>query len=201
MSISPTRNRLWVRQDGATVIEFAVVAPVLFLFIMGTLDIGHALYTRSVLEGEIQQAARSSTMEAASEAARQAAIDAHVTDAVRKIAGEDASLSFARKAYGDYGSTRRKAEDYVDANGNGECDAGESFEDRNLDGVWSDDGGIAGQGNASDVQQYTIVVSYDRKFPTTALLGWSNEEELVVRTLLRNQPFNNGTQPQIGICE
>lgn len=187
--------------EGATIVEFAFVAPVLILLVMGTLDIGHSIYTRSVLEGEIQKAARASTMETASMAVQQAQIDADVAAIVRKIAGTDAQLQFERKAYGTYKSTRRKAEEYVDTNNNGECDAGESFEDSNGDGIWSDDAGIAGQGNARDVQQYTVTVRYDRKFPTSALLGWSEGETLIVRSVLRNQPFNDAAPPAVGTCD
>lgn len=187
--------------EGATIVEFAFVAPVLILLVMGTLDIGHAIYTRSVLEGEIQKAARASTMETASMAVQQAQIDADVAAIVRKIAGTDAQLQFERKAYGTYKSARRKAEEYVDTNNNGECDAGESFEDSNGDGIWSDDAGIAGQGNARDVQQYTVTVRYDRKFPTSALLGWSEGETLIVRSVLRNQPFNDAAPPAVGTCD
>jgi Flp pilus assembly protein TadG len=187
--------------EGATIVEFAFVAPVLILLVMGTLDIGHAIYTRSVLEGEIQKAARASTMETASMAVQQAQIDADVAAIVRKIAGTDAQLQFERKAYGTYKSARRKAEEYVDTNNNGECDAGESFEDSNGDGIWSDDAGIAGQGKARDVQQYTVTVRYDRKFPTSALLGWSEGETLIVRSVLRNQPFNDAAPPAVGTCD
>lgn len=187
--------------EGATIVEFAMVAPVLVLLVMGTLDIGHSLYTRSVLEGEIQKAARLSTMEAASAIAPQAQIDATVASAVRKIAGADALVQFDRKAYGSYKSTRVKAEEYVDTNENGECDSGESFEDSNGDGVWSEDAGIAGQGNARDVQKYTVTVRYDRKFPTSTLLGWNDGETLIVRTLLRNQPFSDAAPPTVGTCD
>jgi Flp pilus assembly protein TadG len=183
--------------EGATIVEFAFVAPVLILLVMGTLDIGHAIYTRSVLEGEIQKAARASTMETASMAVQQAQIDADVAAIVRKIAGTDAQLQFERKAYGTYKSARRKAEEYVDTNNN----AGESFEDSNGDGIWSDDAGIAGQGKARDVQQYTVTVRYDRKFPTSALLGWSEGETLIVRSVLRNQPFNDAAPPAVGTCD
>jgi len=187
--------------QGATLVEFAFVAPVLILLVMGTLDVGHSLYTRSVLEGEIQKAARKSTMEAASLVEQQAAIDANVTDTVRNIAGADAVLSFERKAYESYKASRVKAEEFVDSNGNGECDAGESYEDSNGDGNWSEDAGISGQGNARNVQQYTVTVRYDRKFPTSALLGWVDGETLIVRTMLRNQPFNDAAPPAVGTCE
>lgn len=49
-----------IRKDnaGATIIEFAIVAPVLFLLIFGTIDFGLLMSTHSILEGSTAAAAR-----------------------------------------------------------------------------------------------------------------------------------------------
>lgn len=188
-------------QSGATIVEFAMVAPILFVLVMGTLDLGHALYIRSVLEGETQAAARASSLQSASDTTARTALDDQIELVVKKIAGNDAVLAFSRKAYGTYKATERRAEEYVDANDNGECDDGENFADSNGDGEWSADGGVIGQGSAKDVQEYTVTIRYDRKFPTTSLFGWDNEETLVVKTLLRNQPFGTQATPSVLTCD
>ena len=45
---------------GAVLIEFALVAPVFLMLIMGTFDLGQMAYGKSVLEGAVQKAARDS---------------------------------------------------------------------------------------------------------------------------------------------
>ena len=49
-------------ERGTTIIEFALIAPVLMLVMMGFFDMGHEVYARSVLTGAIQKAARDSTI-------------------------------------------------------------------------------------------------------------------------------------------
>jgi Flp pilus assembly protein TadG len=83
-------RRIWrrarqLRQDerGATIVEFALVAPVLLLSIMGICDIGYNIYTQALLRGAIQKAARDSTIEGAG--LNMDLIDVRVTRAVRNI--------------------------------------------------------------------------------------------------------------------
>jgi Flp pilus assembly protein TadG len=186
---------------GAIAVEFALVAPVLLMMVFAALDIGHTLYTRSVLEGETQKAARQSAMESASDATQQAAIDNKISSVVKRIAGNDAVITFSRKAYGSYTATKARAEDYNDTDNNGVCDNGETFEDSNGDGEWSTDGGRVGTGTARDVQEYTVTILYERKFPTYRMLGWDPTETLVVKTLLRNQPFGVQASPELLTCD
>jgi Flp pilus assembly protein TadG len=192
--------KLLRHSQGAVAVEFAFVAPVLFMMVFAALDIGHALYTRSVLEGETQKAARNSALETAGTAAEQAAIDAKIDQTVKRIAGDSANITFSRKAYGSYSATKNRAEEYIDADASGTCDNGESYEDSNGDGEWSTDGGRAGIGTARDVQEYTVTISYQRKFPTYRMLGWDPTETLVVKTLLRNQPYGAQAAPAILTC-
>ncbi|NBO18658.1 MAG: pilus assembly protein [Proteobacteria bacterium] len=46
------------QQEGATIIEFAVVAPVLFLMLAGIIELGLILFTTSALEGATNVGAR-----------------------------------------------------------------------------------------------------------------------------------------------
>ena len=50
-------------RSGATAVEFAFIAPVFLTMVMGIMDFGHSVYARAELNGSVQQAARSSTME------------------------------------------------------------------------------------------------------------------------------------------
>ena len=61
---------------GVSTIEFALLAPVLFLVLLGLFDLMYAVYVRSVLEGAVVKAGRDSALE--NNAADQNAIDAKV---------------------------------------------------------------------------------------------------------------------------
>ena len=51
---------------GLTIIEFAIIAPTLLVLMMGTFDLGFRAYATSVLQGEVQKAARDATLETGS---------------------------------------------------------------------------------------------------------------------------------------
>ena len=57
-------------QSGATVVEFALVAPIALLLIMGTLELGYQQYVATVLNGAMDQAGAIPALKAAPARAR-----------------------------------------------------------------------------------------------------------------------------------
>jgi Flp pilus assembly protein TadG len=51
-------SRLAIDRRGAAIVEFAVLAPVLLLVLLGTADVGRMLYVRQGLEYATEEAAR-----------------------------------------------------------------------------------------------------------------------------------------------
>jgi Flp pilus assembly protein TadG len=183
--------------SGVTVIEFAIVAPVMLLMLMGFFDLAHTEYARSVLQGAMQMAARNSTLE--SGLTSQAAIDAYVENQVKSVVGTAAVFTPTRLSYTDFSSVG-KAETYVDSNKNGQYDVGECFEDVNGNGQWDADLGKGGQGGADDAVLYTMSVSYKRMFPMAKMLGWSGTQTITASTVLRNQPYGAQQTPIYAKC-
>lgn len=194
----PNLTRMLRDTDGATIIEFALVAPVLLMFVLGIFDLGYNVYAKTLLEGAVQKAARDSTIEAAE--GREAAIDAKVTRAVRDIV-PSAEISFDRKSYASF-SDVAKPEDFTDANEDGICNDNEPYEDANGNGSWDDDRGKTGFGGARDAVLYTVNIEYDRAFPLMAFVGVPDRITTSASTVLRNQPFNiQDVETGVGNCE
>lgn len=182
---------------GAAAMEFALIAPVLLIGMMGVFDLGHNMYTASVLHGAIQKAARDSTIEGA--AAQGTVLDQRVTDMTHQIA-PGATLNFERKSYSTF-SDVSQPEAFTDVNSNGACDAGEPFEDANGSGSWDADMGQTGFGGARDAVLYVVTVTYKRPFPVSKLIGQSDMFTTVVRTVLRNQPYGpQNSSKTTGTC-
>lgn len=173
-------------ERGVTLVEFALIAPVLLVTIMGVFDFALNFYMKSVLEGAVQKAARDSTVEqyANSPGAR----DAQVTGAVQSVL-PSAQLSFSRSAYTSYADVGQP-EDFTDTNGDGTCNNNEPFDDINGNGTWDQDRALDASSGARDAVLYTVEVTYDRKFPLNSLLGFESEVFLSATTVLRNQPYN-----------
>lgn len=188
---------LFRNNDGATLVEFALIAPALLTLLLGMFEMSYNYYMQSLLQGSIQQAARDSTIEGAN--TKSAQIDAHVTDAVHDIV-PDATVTFSRKSYTSFSSVNQP-EDFTDTNDNGVCDDGEPFEDANGNGIWDPDRGVAGMGGARDAVLYQVTVSYPRTFGVSKLIGMSDTFTTTATTILRNQPYDKqATGTTVGNC-
>lgn len=180
-----TLRALMRDKSGVTIVEFAMIAPVLLVLLMGTYDLGYQLYASSVLQGALQKAGRDSTIEGAATAT--ATIDQRVTDQVKMVV-PNATLTYSRKAYATF-SKVSKPEDFTDINSNGVCDSGEPYEDVNGNSTWDTDRGMNGQGGAKDAVLYTATLTYPRPLAVAPMVGLSNTVTIKTETVLRNQPF------------
>lgn len=194
--MSARARRLGRDRRGVSTIEFAMLAPVMFLVIFGLGELLYQAYVRAVLEGAVVKAGRDSSLE--NNAVDQDAIDAKVR---AMLAGLGGGMTFAseRRSYASFALI--KPETFDDKNKNGKRDAGECFDDINGNGKWDADPGTTGQGGANDVTRYTMTVTYKRLFPVGALLGWSPTQSLSASTLLKNQPYKTQTSNAVtSIC-
>jgi len=181
-------------QTGAAIVEFALIAPVLLMTLFGMFDLGHGMYTKSLLQGAIEKASRDSTIEGATTGA----LDTRVSTIVRRIA-PGATITFTRASFSSFTSVGQP-EDFVDANTNGLCDGGETFEDANGNGNWDSNQGRTGNGGARDAVLYTVTVTYPRIFPIGRLIGQPNTQKMITSTVLRNQPFGAQNAPPTATC-
>ena len=187
-------------EHGVTIVEFALIAPVLLLMLMGLLDLAYNMYTTEMLQGAIQKAARDSTIEGSGN--KEAQLDMIVTQAVQAVA-PGAALTFDRRSYSSFTDAGRP-EDYTDVDNDGTCNHGEPFEDANGNGSWDLDRGKAGFGGARDAVLYTVTVNYQRPFPVAGFIpGQSKDFTLSAATVLRNQPYGQqsaNAAPTTGNC-
>jgi Flp pilus assembly protein TadG len=193
-----TRRGFWRRERasiarfgretrGATVVEFAIIAPVMGLMLLGAFDVAHTLYMRAVLQGVLQKAARDSSLQNAND--RIEDIDKRIRLQVTAIAN-NGTIEIKRRFYRSFSdAAAARAEEWTDTNANGKCDAGEPYTDSNLNHVWDADGGNGGQGGARDSTLYTVTVSYPRFFPLYNIIDGSHVTRVSATTVLRNQPY------------
>lgn len=185
-------------QHGVSVTEFGLIAPVIAMMMLGTMDVGHSYYVRSTLDGAMQNAARSSSLEGSSTVTSQELVDLRLKEQVLILA-PDATITSTRRYYKTFSdAAKAKAETVIEDpdDANLECDSGESFMDANRNGFWDRDGGSNGQGGAKDIVIIKFKVSYPRLFPMASLIGLSENVELESNSILANQPY--GEQSQYG---
>ncbi|HMT45675.1 MAG: hypothetical protein RL702_1959 [Pseudomonadota bacterium] len=176
-------GRLARARDGVAATEFALIAPVFLVLMMGIFNVGQTAYGSSVLNGAVQKAARESSLESG---------DTDAADAmVRELATPvfpGATFTSERTSYYDFADIGRP-EKFNDQNNNGECDGGETYVDENSNGGWDRDIGRSGNGGANDVVVYTVQVRFQPVFRipfAPEQWGWKT---LTASALKKNQPF------------
>lgn len=185
-------------EDGVTAVEFAMVAPVFMVMLLGIFDFGFHLYAQSVLQGSLQTAARGSTLEAGTSTADD--LDEYVRRSVNSVVPR-ADITFSRRNYQNFEDVARP-EDFSDTNGDGTCNDGEPFEDVNGNGSWDQDRGRDGLGGARDAVLYSAVAEYPRLFPLHNFIDVPPQVRIEGATVLRNQPYSEqgAREPEVENC-
>jgi Flp pilus assembly protein TadG len=183
--VSTPRKIIGLARDarGVTLVEFALVAPVFLMMIVGLLDIGQMIYGKSLLNGAVEAAARSSSLEAGDTAAA----DAIVADRVSRIL-PGVAVESTRTSYFDFADIGR-AEQWNDADGSGDCNDGEAYTDENGNGGWDRDIGVGGNGGANDVVLYKVTATYTPLFRVPFMPEAWKERSLESTAIRKNQPF------------
>lgn len=190
------RCRIAGDRRGVTVIEFAIVSPVMLLAIMGLGDVLYQEYAQSILSGALQKAGRDSSIQGNNGSSAGAAIDAKVIATMGALM-KPPTQACPATASGTWCSTRANydtftevgPEPYTDTDNDGKCDHGEPFSDENGNGTWDADPGQSGQGGANDVTLYTMTITYPRVFPVMKMMGVGSTQTITATTLLKNQPY------------
>lgn len=203
MTWSSILSRLRRDRRGSALLEFAFIAPVFLMLIIGGFDLAHRLYMQSSLQGVVQKAARDSSLESGTEADAQAKLDKRVTDAVLALS-KTAKVTITRRFYRTFAeAAAADPESWTDTNKNGTCDAKEPYQDENNNKTWDADGGDAGQGTAKDRTVYTVAVNFPHLFKFGKYLGGAETYDVTARTVLENQPYSdqqNYAQPTVRNC-
>lgn len=184
--------QLWARKDGASAMEFALVALPLILTVVGIIEVALILFVNVLMEGAVRDAARFGITGFAPSNTDRATI---IRDIVRKrTVGlvDMTEVQIETLIYQNF-SDIGKPEPFTDQPPhNGTYDQGESFVDVNGNGKWDADMGAAGAGGPGAVVVYRV--SYDWPILTglmSPLLGSNGYVRLTVSTAVRNEPFPN----------
>ncbi len=180
------KKSLACNADGVTAVEFAIIAPVFILILMGIIEFSVVMFVSSIIEGATAASSRyGKTGYVAAGSTRQQ----QIVDAITSRAGgllETAKITVTSKVYPSFNSISQE-EPYIDTNHNGTHDTGEDYTDVNGNTQW-DSSGVAGLGNANDIVVYTVSYPWVINTPIIAnFLG--NTFVISSRTVVKNEPY------------
>lgn len=183
-------------REGVTVIEFAIVAPVMILFITGLLEFGYVLFARSTLESAVLEAARASRVaNCPNENAK--AIEKEIQDRMSVISSGDGQPPIIKvESYGDQFGNVGNPEPFTDTNKNGKFDEGEAYTDLNGNGTWDKDMAKSGDfGDFGEVVRFTASYNVISLVPFIASTINDGKDFYSIQsvTVVRNEPFQDTT--------
>jgi Flp pilus assembly pilin Flp len=176
-------------ESGATLLEFAFVAPVLVLLLMGTMDVGYSMYIKTVASGTLERAARSGSLEGANFSQVEENIRLAVFDILPDYAQYEENVEVSVRNYTDFSRIAAAEKITKDINNNGVLESGDCWLDEDNDGLFGVNGGQEGIGGADDAVYYNTTIKMKSLFPFYKTINGTEYKEFVVKTLVINQPF------------
>jgi len=175
---------------GSSAVEFALVAPVLFLTMVGTMEVGTILFVDHLVEGAVRDASRFGiTGLGATETERIQTVRNIIDNRTLGLVDVD-NAEINTLIYNDFQSIG-EPEPYTDNSpANGAYDVGEAYDDVNGNGVWDNDQGAVGAGDSDEIVLYRI--RYDLDLLTGMLdhvIGQDGVISMEASIAVRNEPF------------
>ena len=192
MRRAPSLRGLGRDQSGATIVEFAMILPVMCVLLLGVIDLGYRSYVTSIVQGSLHEAARMATVGGVSTAQ----IETHVRNRLREFSHQ-AEIETETRSYSDFNGVGVPEAITQDTVPIGQYNPGDCYQDANGNSQYDVDRGRTGLGGAEDVVRLKVTMRYPRIVPLGGMLGWEDDIEIVQETVLRNQPFagrNTGVQ-------
>ena len=181
-------------QDGATAVEFAFIAPILFLLVMGIVESGMIMSAQNTLESATYIASRTGRTGFTETGKTQ---EETIMDALEERASLFLNSSHASidkmvvetRTYAGFDEIN-EPEPFVDANANGVRDDGENFTDINGNGVWDEDRAGSGYGGSGEIVVYTVTYPWPLFTPLVGkFIGTDGIFTLSSRAVVKNEPF------------
>lgn len=183
-------------KEGVTAVEFAFVAPVMFMLLFGLLELGYVAFARSTLESAILVASRNSKV-AECPAQNAALIEQELINRLGVISTfENKPPTLTVRSYGTNFGNVGNPEPFNDIDASGSWDMGEPYTDFNGNGQWDEDMGKDGNyGQFGEVVQFTASIDVVSIVPfiSKAINGSEGFYSLSAETVVRNEPFKDAT--------
>jgi len=176
-------------ESGVTAVEFAMVAPVLMLFLIGIIEFGLIFAADILLKNATYDAARIGRTGFVAQDSTQ---DEMVLGMIRREAGmlmNSKDITIKSAAYAGF-DRLKKPEPFIDANKNGRRDDGENYTDVNGNGKYDLDQGRTGFGGANEVVLYTVSYPWKMFTPLIGkLVGTDGVLTLTATAVVQNEPY------------
>ncbi len=181
-----------IDRRGVTVLEFALILPVMLTLIFGGLELGYRAYLGAVIQGALLEVARVASVGNKTEEQ----IDTLIMGRIGVLTAIGNVKSIQKESFFNFSNVGKPEKITSDTDPIGVYNATDCYEDANNNNRY-DTALNSGIGTADDIVRYRVTVTYPDLLPAKGLLGWGSEQTIVASTVLRNEPFAGRSQPTI----
>ncbi|MFN8972929.1 MAG: TadE/TadG family type IV pilus assembly protein [Alphaproteobacteria bacterium] len=183
-------KRFFQQQSGATIIEFAVVAPVVFLLLMGLIEFGRISFTQVAIESATASAAREASIGKAISGDRVQYIKQTIRNKLASALNENQLIISANTvAAGGVTATPDICMKSPPVIG-GPCDPPLLFEDVNGNGVYDASVPAVSLGNPGDVIEVRVFYPWSVQIPLMKqFFGQRGVLMLTSSAIVKNEAF------------
>ncbi|WP_422343848.1 TadE/TadG family type IV pilus assembly protein [Parasphingorhabdus sp.] len=196
MKIQSKLSRLRRDDEGATLMEFGLIAGPLIALLFGIMEIGYQGYVDTMSKSIMHQVARQASVGGKSVAQ----IETEIKDGLDPLLLSNATVDVKVRSYFEFTNIGKPEKLTKDINNDGNLDSGDCYLDGNDNGVFDINTGRSGTGGPDDIVNYEITIVSPRVFPLTTLFGGSKEMTSYNATAVRNQPYGSQV-PDPELCE
>lgn len=175
---------------GATIIEFAIVAPMLFLILAGIIELGLILFTTSAIEGATNVGARIGKTGFSSGALSR---EDYIRNEVVRLTGgflNTAQLNISILSYSSFSNIGQPEPCISPPTAPCTGVAGVNFVDINGNAQWDADQGSASAGGSGSIVLYRVTYPWRLFTPImSSLLGTAGVFDITATAAVRNEQF------------
>lgn len=185
--------RLYSDTRGATIVEFAIIIPVVCTLMAAGFELGYRAYLGAIIQGALLEASRRATV--GDKTGDQ--IDQILKDRVGMLSNAANVKEIKKENFYNFTNVGKAEKITNDVAPIGVYNAAtDCYEDANNNGVY-DINMNNGLGTADDIVRYSITVEYPNIMPVNSVLGWGTKQTITASTVMRNQPFTSRAMPTI----
>ncbi len=192
MTVRALRPRLATDTRGATIVEFAIILPVMSVLLMGGMELAYRTYLTAIVQGALLEASRRATVGDRTGAQ----IDNIIKDRVAMLSNRLNVKDIKKQNFYNFSNVAKPEKITYDTAPLGVYNSTDCYEDANNNGVY-DTVANSGLGTADDIVRYEVTVEYPNVMPVTKMMGWPARQSIVASTVMRNQPFTSRATPTI----
>lgn len=167
-----------------------MISPVLFLLVMGVMEVAMVRTAQTLLESATFSASRvGKTGRTETDETQEQTIKAEISQ-LGKLLMNPAKITVTSYAYKDFNNVG-KPETFIDANNNKIRDNGENYTDVNGNGQYDLDQGRSGYGAAEQIVVYTATYSWELFTPMVSrFIGTDGRVQITARAVVKNEPYS-----------